>query len=251
MPDGGRLTIETSNKMLDTTYAKTEQMLVPGEYIELAVSDSGHGISKDDLDHIFEPFYTTKPHEKGTGLGLSMVFGFTRRSKGYIRVYSEPGIGTTIRCYLPRSVEKTAGKEIPLTKNIQLPHGQETILVVDDEEDLIELAQQCLEDLGYTVVTAASGIQAMEVLAENPSIDLLFSDIVMPGGINGYELAEQAEASHPGIKVLLTSGYTGKAVAHNGQARFAANILSNPHTKTELAQGVRKMLDGVKGDKTA
>ncbi len=250
MPDGGRLTIETSNKTLDATYAKKEQMVVPGEYIELAVSDSGHGISKDDLDHIFEPFYTTKPHGKGAGLGLSMVFGFTRRAKGYIKVYSEPGIGTTMRCYLPRSVEITEYEEIASTENTQLPHGRETILVVDDEEDLIELAQDCLEELGYTVVTATSGIQAMKVLAENPSIELLFSDIVMPGGMNGYELAEQAEASYPGIKVLLTSGYTGKSVAHNGQARFAAEILSKPHTVAELAQRVRKILDGVGGDET-
>ncbi len=243
MPSGGRLIIETSNKVLDAAYAERNPTAVPGEYVELVVNDSGTGIAKDHLDRIFEPFFTTKPHGKGTGLGMSMVFGFTQRSKGHITIYSELGIGTTIRCYLPRSGGVPKGLNFTATENEQLPHGEETILVVDDEDDLIELAQQHLEELGYTVVTAASGQQAIDVLASRPAVDLLFSDVVMPGGMNGYELAEQAVANHPGIKVLLTSGYTEKVVSHNGQARFAANLLSKPHTLAELAQMVRKVLD--------
>jgi len=244
MPKGGRLIIETCNKVLDTAYAARNPTAVPGEYVELAINDSGAGISKEHLDRVFEPFFSTKPQGKGTGLGLSMVFGFMQRSKGHIRIYSEPGIGTTIRCYLPRSSETTTGSSYTAIGKDQLPRGAETILVVDDEEDLIELARRYLEELGYTVVIASNGLQALDVLASRPGIDLLFSDVVMPGGMNGYELAEQAVANYPGIKVLLTSGYTEKAVAHNGQARFTANLLSKPHTQAELAYMVRKVLDG-------
>ncbi|MCP4997004.1 MAG: hypothetical protein GY934_24990, partial [Gammaproteobacteria bacterium] len=144
MPERGRLTIETSNKVFDDAYAETNPTITPGEYIELTVSDSGRGISKEDLDHIFEPFFTTKPQGKGTGLGLSMVFGFVKRSKGQIKVYSEVGIGTTIRCYLPRSTSSSERHNPPITIENQLPGGNELILVVDDEESLIEVAQHHL-----------------------------------------------------------------------------------------------------------
>ncbi|MCP3672279.1 MAG: response regulator [Gammaproteobacteria bacterium] len=169
-----------------------------------------------------------------------------KRSKGQIKVYSEAGIGTTIRCYLPRSTSSSERHSPSITMENQLPGGNELILVVDDEEGLIEVAQLHLEELGYTVVTATSGHQALAVLAETPSIDLLFSDVVMPGSMNGYELAEQAEINRPGIKVLLTSGYTEKAAAHSSQSRFAANLLSKPFTHAELAQRVRIMLDDTK-----
>ncbi len=250
MPEGGRLTIETFNKVLDDAYAERNPTVVPGKYTEITVSDTGSGISKEKLGRIFEPFYTTKPQGKGTGLGLSMVYGFINRSKGHIKVYSEPGIGTTIRCYLPRSSSTSEGQSLPVGRKDKLPRGNELILVVDDEEELIEVARHYLEELGYTVETATSGPQALEVLAEKPSIDLLFSDIVMPGGMSGYELAEQAEINHPEIKVLLTSGYTAKAVAHNGQSRFATNLLSKPFTHVELARRVRTMLGDTESDKT-
>ncbi|MCP4338389.1 MAG: response regulator [Desulfobulbaceae bacterium] len=251
MPDGGKLTIETSNVVLDATYAEKYPTVVPGEYVELAVSDTGSGISKDDLDHIFEPFYTTKHQGNGTGLGMSMVFGFIQRSKGHIKVYSELGIGTTIRCYLPRSNNSTEEYSVPTAKDSQLLGGQETILVVDDEKDLLDLAQQSLEELGYSVLTAISGQHALEMLSENPTIDLIFSDVVMPGGMGGYDLAEQAIADHPGIKVLLSSGYTGKTVVHNGQARFATNLLSKPYTIADLSLRVRKTLDDTGSNETA
>lgn len=243
MPEGGRLTIETSNKVLDAAYAKRNPTVMPGEYVELAINDTGSGISKDDLDRIFEPFFTTKPQGKGTGLGMSMVFGFTRRSKGHVKVYSEPGIGTTIRCYLPRSHSVDKAERLTDAKEHPLPGGRETILVVDDEEDLLELAQQYLGELGYAIVTASSSQQALDILAEKPSINMLFSDVVMPGGMNGYELAEQVTTIYPGLRVLLTSGYSSRSLYRNGQARFKANLLTKPYNQDEMARRVRFVLD--------
>ncbi len=250
MPSGGRLTIETSNKTINAALTERYPTVAQGEYVEFVVSDTGSGISKEDLDHIFEPFFTTKPHGKGTGLGMSMVFGFIQRSNGHIRIYSEPEIGTTIRCYLPHSSGIAIEDSLPIQGESQPPRGNELVLAVDDEEDLLNLAQQYLENLGYTVVTATSGHIALEVLVENPYIDLIFSDVIMPGGMTGYRLAEQAVAIRPGVKVLLTSGYTEKTVAHNGHARFATNILSKPYTQTELAHKVRGILDDTEGGDT-
>lgn len=243
MPEGGRLTIETSNKVLNVDYSRRNPTVVPGEYVELAVNDTGTGISEDELDRVFEPFFTTKPQGKGTGLGMSMVFGFTQRSKGHVKIYSEPGIGTTIRCYLPRSDSLTVEQNLSLKEESRLPRGEETILVVDDEEDLLELAQQYLEELGYSVVTAKSAQRALAILAEKSSIDLLFSDVVMPGGMNGYELAEQAVSNDSGLKVLLSSGYSSRSLYRNGQARFKANLLTKPYNQNDMARRVRLVLD--------
>lgn len=243
MPEGGRLIIETSNGVLDTAYAEVNSAVSPGEYVQLAVSDTGSGIVAEIMDRIFEPFFTTKPQGKGTGLGLSMVFGFTERSRGHIKAYSEHGAGTTFRLYLPRS--EGIGREPNLYRGDEegLPQGQESILIVDDEKELIELAKAKLQELGYTVYTAMNGQQALDLLNENNQIDLLFSDVVMPGGMNGYELAEQASKKHPDLKVLLTSGFTSKAVAVNGLASFSANLLAKPYTLTSLASRVRYVLD--------
>ena len=243
MPGGGELTIETSNKVLDTEYAKKNSMVNPGDYVELVINDTGTGIIKEIFEHIFEPFFTTKIRGKGTGLGLSMVFGFIQRSNGHIKVYSEPGIGTTVRCYLPRSTgtikdDKRSALDISIP-----PRGQETVLVVDDEEELLSLAQQYLVELGYTVLTATTGSQALEVLSHQPGIDLLFSDVVMPGNLNGYELAEQTCALYPAIKVLLTSGFTSKSLYKNGQAHFKASLLNKPYNQYEIATRIRRVLD--------
>ncbi|MCP4042770.1 MAG: PAS domain-containing protein [Gammaproteobacteria bacterium] len=245
MPEGGGLTLETANKTLDTDYCALNPGAIPGEYIQLAVSDSGTGIPHDQQEHIFEPFYTTKDQGKGTGLGLAMVYGFVKRSGGYIKLYSEQGIGTTFRLYLPRA----KGEEQPLEATDELPEtlprGTESILVVDDEDGLLEVAQSSLQALDYRVLSATNGRQALAKLAEEPTIDLLFSDVVMPGGMNGYELAERATAKHPKLKVLLTSGYTEKTLANNGQARFTANLLIKPYNQAELALQVRALLDGL------
>ncbi len=243
MPKGGKLIIETSNKVLDAAYAERNPNVVPGEYVELAVSDTGIGIPKENMDRVFEPFFTTKTQDKGTGLGMGMVLGFSLRSKGHIKIYSEPGIGTTIRCFLPRSDSVTEEQNTAVIEVGILPRGNETILVVDDDEDLLELAQQYLKELGYTTVPASSGQQALKLLAERPSIDLLFSDVVMPDGMNGYELAEEAVTILPEIRILLTSGYTSTSIIKNGQARFKANLLSKPYSQDTLAKRIRLMLD--------
>jgi len=243
MPNGGKLTIETSNKVLDARFSEKNTTLVPGEYIELAISDTGTGISISDQERIFEPFFTTKPKGKGTGLGMSMVFGFARRSKGQIKVYSESGIGTTIRVYLPRSTNVFEEQDLSIVPDNILPRGNETILVVDDDEDLLELAQQYLQELGYTIVTATNGQQALKVLAEKPSINMLFSDIVMPGGMNGYELAEQVMLINPKLKILLTSGYTSRTLTSTGQASIKAKILVKPYNQHDMANRVRAILD--------
>ncbi len=243
MPGGGSLTIETTNKVLDEAYAEKNSSAKPGEYVELSVSDTGKGIAKEIVNRIFEPFFTTKPRGKGTGLGLSMVFGFIQRSKGHIKIYSEPEIGTVIRCYLPRSSEGKKELSFMSPNEVQHSVGNETVLAVDDEEDLLSLAKQYLEMLGYTVLTASNASMALQLLEENPAIKLLFSDVVMPGGINGFELAEKATGLNPDLKVLLTSGYTGKTQFRKGQARFTTNLLSKPYNLDEIASQVRLVLD--------
>jgi len=246
MPGAGKLTIETCNKMLDSAYTEKNPSITAGDYVELTINDTGRGISEDDQARIFEPFFTTKPRGKGTGLGLSMVFGFIQRSKGHIKVYSELGIGTTFRCYLPRSFSNAEVLQGSPPERRHLPQGEETILVVDDELDLLELGKQYLEDLGYTVLTATNGQHALSVLTKETPIDLLFSDVVMPGGMNGYELAEQATALNPQLRVLLTSGYTSKILYRNGQARFKASLLNKPYNQQEIATRVRLVLDEYK-----
>ncbi|MEH6825984.1 MAG: response regulator [Motiliproteus sp.] len=250
MPGGGQLLLETRNTKLAPAYCAQQAGVQPGEYVELATSDTGDGIPKENIERVFEPFFTTKPKGKGTGLGLAMVFGFVKRSRGHINVYSELGVGTTFRIYLPRAEGLEVSDSALGEPTKKLPRGHETILVVDDEKALLELAQKFLQKQGYRVITAESGQQALQWLAIEPVIDLLFSDVVMPGGINGYQLAEQALASHPKLRVLLTSGYTEKAVAQNGQAHFMADLLSKPYDLKELAARVRNTLGQPVADRT-
>jgi len=244
MPTDGELVIETSNKVLGVMYCKQNLNVVPGEYVQLAVSDTGCGIAPEIMDRIFDPFFTTKPEGKGTGLGMSMIFGFSKRSNGHVKAYSESGLGTTVRLYLPRSVEKHQAVDPVRLRRTEIPRGDETILVVDDEADLLEVAEAYLTGLGYRVVTASNGRQALNLLERNPSIDFLFSDVVMPGGMNGFELAEEAVARYGQLKVLLTSGFTNRAMARNGQARFNANLLIKPYNEADLALRLRSILDG-------
>lgn len=242
MPNGGQLTMTTANIILDASYCESKPNVAPGDYVQLTVSDSGKGIPFEQLEHIFEPFFTTKEQDKGTGLGLAMVFGFIKRSGGHINVYSEEDIGTTFQLYLPRAKEQEQMDKAVSEQSWPLPGGQEIVLVVDDEEALLELARETLQTLGYRVLTATSGKQALEVMAEEPGIDLLFSDVIMPGGLNGYELAEQAVANNPQLKVLLTSGYNDKVTENNAQTRFTADLLLKPYALAELAQRVRQLL---------
>ncbi len=248
MSGSGKIMIESRNITLDKTLFEHNEKLDPGEYIELAISDNGEGMSVEQQEHIFEPFFTTKDQGNGTGLGLAMVFGFVTRSHGGIKVYSESEIGTTFRLFLPRFAwdEPLPIQEVELTEDPV--HGDETILAVDDEAALLDLVQESLQLLGYRVLTAENGKQALQILADKQPIDLLFSDVVMPG-INGFELAEQAQTLYPELKILLTSGYTKKAIANNGQSRFAANLLTKPYNQIDLAQQLRQILGNNINDK--
>ena len=246
MASDGHMIIRTRNVSLDQAFCDLINNAVAGDYVELAVCDNGVGISQEQQEHIFEPFYTTKQEGKGTGLGLAMVYGFVQRSGGFIDVNSKPGEGTAIKCYLPRSKDNEKQvTENNYIKHTTLPGGTETVLVVDDEVALLQLACELLESMGYKVFTAIDGRQAIDILRQQPDIELLFSDVVMPGGINGYELAKQVMTEFPKIKVLLTSGYAGKVTSDidSGQSRLNINLLSKPYSQNELATRVRAMLD--------
>ena len=241
MPQGGQLIIETSHCKLDELYCLQNSGLVPGSYIQIVISDTGTGILPEQQERIFEPFFTTKSQGKGTGLGLAMTFGFAQRSVGTIKVYSELGLGTTFRLYLPLA-EGEEEKNSPLLDHTLLPRGTENVLIVEDEPELLKLAQHYLIDLGYKVSCAENGVIALELLKKQPEIDLLFSDVVMPGGINGYQLAEMALALQPTIKILLTSGYTGRAIRNTEQAIFETKLISKPYTVNELSTQIRAVL---------
>jgi PAS domain S-box-containing protein len=245
MSGSGKLNIETTNTSLDVHYCNKNPEIKPGDYVQLSISDSGEGIAAEQLEHIFEPFYTTKEQGKGTGLGLSMVFGFMQRSKGHITVDSVQGAGTTFRLYLPRANEMIKTADTTMEQfDRALPAGSETILLVDDEEALRELAEEMLSGLGYRVLTAANGKQALDILSIEPHIDLLISDVIMPGGLNGYELAERATTDYPELKVLLASGYTEKFTTSEKHKRFSASLLAKPYSQAELAQKVREAFNG-------
>ncbi len=244
MPDGGRLSLETSNMVLDATYAELNPGVSPGDYVLLAVSDTGSGVPDDIVDHIFEPFYTTKALGKGTGLGLSMVFGCMKRSNGFVRVYSEQGLGATIRLFFPRLNDVAEIEEVSADQEADLRGGEETILIVDDEQGLVDLAQTYLHGLGYQTIAANSGNEAIEQLLKNQKVDLIFSDVVMPGGINGYELAAKVSMEYPEIKVLLSSGFMGDYKAGSDQSLLRSNMLKKPYSRTELANRLREILDG-------
>ncbi len=244
MSGSGSLILQTSNCTLQAKSCALRPDLKAGDYVKIAVIDHGDGMTQDQQAHIFEPFYTTKEQGKGTGLGLAMVFGFVKRSNGCIIVESEVGVGTNMQLYLPRCTGEPRQKLVIEKDIMEEQHrGVETILVADDEEVLLELAREVLEELGYRVLTVTNGEEALQALAKKPAIDLLLSDVLMPGGINGYELAERATARYPALKVLLASGYTSSSEIHHSQQRFSANMLRKPYNLSELAQRVRQLLD--------
>jgi len=247
MPAGGKIVIKTANKVIDENHVDSNPEVNSGEFVMLSVSDNGQGMTPEVRKKAMEPFFTTKKESKGTGLGLSMVYGFVKRSGGHIKIYSKEGEGTEIRIYLPRVYEEIeADKDIPLEADLQ--RGNETILIVDDEKALVDVAVSYLQDLGYTTVTANNSKQALEVLESNTAIDLLFTDVIMPGGSDGYELALAARELYPSLKVLITSGFTKKHDEYvNGEgkyySRLAANLLNKPYDKSSLATAVRSVLD--------
>lgn len=245
----GQLNISTRNVDLNDTFSELIPNASSGEYVELAISDNGEGIAAELQERIFEPFFTTKEEGKGTGLGLAMVYGFVQRSGGFIDVVSKPGVGTTFKLFLPRvKGQDSLVTEVSDNTKILLPKGTETLLIVDDEEALLVLARAFLEGMGYKVFTATNGVQALEKLRQQPGVDLLFSDVVMPGDINGYELAKMASDEFPDVKILLTSGYTGKLTVDSqiSQLDLQAALLNKPYSQQELAIRVRAVLDGMR-----
>jgi len=244
MADGGRLMIVTGNRTLDADYAAQHAEVVPGGYVMLEVSDTGSGMTPEVMHRIFEPFFTTKSRDKGTGLGLSMVFGFIKQSGGHIGVYSEPGIGTTFRLFLPRMTE-----DVPAVEEsgaTPLLHGRgESVLVVEDNAALRRVVTRQLGELGYRVLAAENAAAGLELL-DRQSIDLLLTDIVMPGGINGRELARRARQRWPGIKIVFTSGFSeARLNGDAGPLAACTPLLSKPYRKEDLASAAREALDRV------
>jgi PAS domain S-box-containing protein len=242
MPEGGSLTIETQNITLDEDYAAHHVEVSPGDYVMLAVSDTGTGMPPDVIARAFEPFFTTKPEGQGTGLGLSQVFGWIKQSGGHIKIYSEVGHGTTIKLYLPRAKESRAD-EAPQVEAVE-PGGNETIFVVEDNPKVRKTVVRQLRDLGYDTIEAGSGAAALQLVRDGARFDLLLTDIVMPGGITGYQLADELRLERPTMKVLFTSGYTELAASTNGATRHDP-LLSKPYRKQDLSRAVRTALDDV------
>ena len=243
MPDGGRLTIETANTWLDERSAR-ERELPPGQYVTLAVTDTGTGMTADVIRRAFDPFYTTKPIGLGTGLGLSMVYGFARQSGGQVRIYSEVGAGTTVRLYLPRF----AGAEEPMVSVVQaaaLPqaNGEETVLVVDDEPTVRMLITEVLADMGFAALEAADGASGLAVLQSEARVDLLVSDVGLPGGMNGRQMADAARAMRPDLKVLFITGYAENAVVGNGHLEAGMHVLTKPFAMEALASRIKEIIE--------
>jgi CheY-like chemotaxis protein len=243
MPQGGKLTIETANTVLDQHYAEMNPEVAPGEYVMVSVSDTGGGMPPEVAARAFDPFFTTKPHGKGTGLGLSMVYGFVKQSGGHVKLYSEIDHGTSVKLYLPRGtttdVAPTAEPEI-----VPQGAGGEIVLVVEDDEMVRGIAVDHLTALGYRTVAAVDAVAALALLESGIAVDLLFTDVVMPGGINGRELAERARVMRPGLKVLFTSGYTENAIVHQGRLDAGVLLLQKPYRRQALAAKIREALGG-------
>ncbi len=249
MPDGGKLTIEVGNAFLDDAYAAEHTDVSPGQYVMLAVTDTGTGMMPDVIAKAFEPFFTTKPEGKGTGLGLSMVWGLMKQSGGHVKIYSEPGQGTSVKLYLPR--ERRAEAELNGVNGRAAVGGNERIMVVEDDAAVRQTAVDMLRQLGYQVSTADDGEQALDLLKGGMKVDLLFTDVVMPGAVDSRELARQAAALLPGLFVLYTSGYTENAVIHHGRLDPGVHLLSKPYGIEELGRKLRLVLGGTPGEAIA
>jgi signal transduction histidine kinase/DNA-binding response OmpR family regulator len=245
MAGRGRLTLEASNETLDEDYCRAHDDLRPGQYVMIAVTDTGCGMDAKTRDRVFEPFFSTKPEGEGTGLGLSMVYGFVKQSEGHIKVYSEVGEGTTVRLYLPRVL---APEEV-FTKPTLGPaeRGDETILVVEDDPDVRATVVSMLAGLGYRVLEAHDAATALETLDAGEAVDLLFTDVVMPGALRSTDLARLAQARSPDLAVLFTSGYTQNAIVHGGRLDRGVELLSKPYTREALAQKIRQILGAGRG----
>ena len=242
MPGGGKLTIETGNAYLDEAYCAQNPEVRPGQFALIAVTDTGVGMSADVAARVFDPFFTTKPTGKGTGLGLSQVYGFVKQSRGHIKIYSEPGSGTTVKVYLPRLVADAKDIKRTTPEPMRTGDRNEIILVVEDDPLMRRLATEALHELGYTVFDCDGAANALATLDRVTDVKLLFTDVVMPD-INGKKLADEAVRRRPGLKVLFTTGYTANAVVHGGVLDTGVNFISKPFTLDQLAAKVRTVLD--------
>ncbi len=248
MPDGGRLTIETGNCHLDEAYAAEHAGIAPGQYVMLAVTDTGAGMAPEVIGKAFEPFFTTKDVGRGTGLGLYQVYGFVRQSGGHVKIYSEPGQGTTVKLYIPRFIgaEDRPATPLPAPKPVPAGNPREIILVVEDEERVRHFAVEALRELGYTTLHADGAAPALRVLDGHPDVTMLLTDIVMPD-VNGRKLAEEALKRRPNLKVIYMTGFTRNAVVHNGVLDPGVNFLQKPFTLDQLASKVRGVLGAPPG----
>ncbi len=242
MPEGGKLTIEVVNAALDDAYAAGHAEVEPGQYVLFAITDTGKGMDATTMMRALDPFFTTKPSGEGTGLGLPQVYGFVKQSGGHLKIYSEVGDGTTVKLYLPRSLGQETAQPTRVAELAET--GTETVLLVDDDEIVQATVSSMLEDLGYTVLSALSGVEALAILEKGVKVDLLFTDVVMPGAISGRQLAERAIERVPTLRILFTSGYTENAIVHNGRLDPGVELLSKPYGRQQLAAKVRHVLDG-------
>jgi nitrogen-specific signal transduction histidine kinase/ActR/RegA family two-component response regulator len=240
MPNGGNLTIETKVVTFDEENVPNEHDVTSGTYVMIAVTDTGEGIPMDNLQNAFEPFFTTKEVGRGSGLGLSMVYGFTKQSGGHAKIYSEVNVGTTVRLYLPVDERKLDRDVIQQHKEKVdvLPGNGQLILVVEDQPEVREVAAGLLEDLGYRVLTADCGKSALMILAERDDIELMFTDMVMPGGIDGAELALRVRRIHPDMPIVFTTGYADAAVLREGKIKQSSNLVTKPYRRSELAEKI-------------
>ncbi len=236
----GRLTIEASNAFLDDEYVRQHDELSAGQYVMIAVTDTGTGISPDILERVYEPFFTTKAEDKGTGLGLAMVYGFLKQSGGHVKIYSEVGAGTTVKLYFPREVATEDALVAPLTDDIK--GGVETVLVVEDDDEVREVAVSMLNELGYRVVKARDAASALAIVDSGIPIDLIFTDVMMPGALRSPDLARKAKERLPSVAVLFTSGYTQNAIVHGGRLDPGVELLAKPYTREALARKIRHVL---------
>jgi CheY-like chemotaxis protein len=243
MPDGGKLTIETANTHLDEAYARMHEDVDPGQYVGIFVTDTGIGMSVETAAQAFEPFFTTKEIGEGTGLGLSQVYGFIKQSGGHVKIYSEVGEGTTVKIYLPRhrgaedvTDDRQATQRIPQGRS-------ELVLVVEDDPDVRDYTVEMLGDLGYSVLSAPDGASALRLLDSTREVSLLFTDVGLPGGMNGRQLADAALRRQPRLKVLYTTGYARNAIVHQGRLDPSVVVIFKPFTYLDLATTIRRMLD--------
>ena len=241
MDDGGKLIIEISNAFLDEAYARYHEDVKPGQYVMIAVSDTGIGMNKETIARAFDPFFSTKAEGKGTGLGLSMVYGFVKQSGGHIKIYSEVGVGTTIKLYLPRSIQTETAQVVTPEDRIK-GHG-ETVLVVEDDANVQAAVVLMIQDLGYKTLQASSGAETVEILKSSQAVDLMFTDVVMPGEMQGRKLAATAKELRPELKIVFTSGYTENSIVHNGRLDDGVHLISKPYRKDDLARKLRLVLD--------